>query len=227
MKSIELVKHSYEEAQRRTLYTKDIGAGRQLTITVWPLSPLGQQGDYSDHIELAYDSVLWTETSLYSESLTSRIVKDYLREGAFEGLNHLAKAAVKYDMLKYFPHVKADGHTAYICPVKSQGRIGFHAGYVIGWDAEDTHDVAEYLAGGRVELACCLVDTSEGKVIDTVPLGELSYSDVAGETDNYRLIIEGENLMQALEDLEGIEPPTPANQKYPGAESLATFTKLA
>ena len=79
---------------------------------------------------------------------------------------------------------------------------------------------------GRVEILCGLIDTKEQQAIDSVWLGELSYSDVTCDTDQYRRIIEGENIMLALETLEEIEPPACEDPEYPGAESLATFTKM-
>ena len=77
-----------------------------------------------------------------------------------------------------------------------------------------------------MEILCGLIDTKEQQAIDSVWLGELSYSDVTCDTDQYRRIIEGENIMLALETLEEIEPPACEDPEYPGAESLATFTKM-
>ena len=225
MKSVELIKKSYKEAESKTLYTKDVGNGMRLDIRVKPLAH-PQLEDYPCHIDLAFDSVVWRETSRRNSSITSQVIKDYLILGTLEDLEHMAMEAIRYDMIQHITGLKTGKRAAYICPVQSSGQYGYKNGYVIGWDAEDVYDVAEYLAGGRVELVCWLVDPTNVKVIDTAWLGELSYADVAGETDTYRRIIEGENLTRALEDLAGIEPPTPANQKYPGAESLATFTKL-
>ena len=57
-------------------------------------------------------------------------------------------------------------------------------------------------------------------------LGHLSYSDVTGDTDAYRRVVEGENLVLAMEEHLGVEFPEPEDSEYPGTEILATFTKL-
>ena len=57
-------------------------------------------------------------------------------------------------------------------------------------------------------------------------VGDLSYSDVVGETDKYRRIIEGEDLLREVKAIPGIESSQPQDHELPGAELLETFTKL-
>lgn len=226
MKALKFVPPAYEiPKERKTLYTKTVGDGERLDVIAWPLNP-SDGTTFPDDIEMAFESVIWNETDLDEEGITDQVMRDWMKNQTFGDLEHPAMAAIRYDFLQNFSGIRGDERTAYICPIISHGGVGYGRGYVVAWEESDALEVAEYLAGGRVEILCGLIDTKEQQAIDSVWLGELSYSDVTCDTDQYRRIIEGENIMLALETLEGIEPPACEDPEYPGAESLATFTKM-
>lgn len=226
MKALKFVAPTYEILQeRKTLYTKTVGDGERLDVVAWPMNP-SDGTTFPDDIEMAFESVIWNETDLDEEGITDQVMRDWMKNQTFGDLEHPAMEAIRYDFLQNFSGIRGDERTAYICPIISHGGVGYGRGYVVAWEESDALEVAEYLAGGRVEILCGLIDTKEQQAIDSVWLGEHSYSDVTCDTDQYRRIIEGENIMLALETLEGIEPPACEEPEYPGAESLATFTKM-
>lgn len=226
MKALKFVPPAYEILEeRKTLYTKTVGDGERLDVVAWPLNPFDGT-TFPDDIDMAFESVIWNENDLDGEGITDQVMRDWMKSQTFGGLEHPAMEAIRYDFLQNFSGIRGDERTAYICPIISHGGVGYGRGYVVAWEESDALEVAEYLACGRVEILCGLIDTKEQQAIDSVWLGELSYSDVTCDTDQYRRIIEGENIMLALETLEGIEPPACEDLEYPGAESLATFTKM-
>lgn len=226
MKALKFAPPAYDiPKERKTLHTKTVGDGERLDVVAWPLTP-SDGTTFPDDIEMAFESVIWNETDLDEEGITDQVMRDWMKNQTFGDLEHPAMEAIRYDFLQNFSGIRGDERTAYICPIISHGGVGYGRGYVVAWEESDALKVAEYLAGGRVEILCGLVDTKEQQAIDSVWLGELSYSDVTCDTDQYRRIIEGENTMLALETLEGIEPPACEDPEYPGAESLATFTKM-
>lgn len=226
MKALKFGPPAYEILEeRKTLYTKTVGDGKRLDVVAWPLNP-SDGTTFPDDIGMAFESVIWNETDLDEEGITEQVMRDWMKNQTFGDLEHPAMEAIRYDFLQNFSGIRGDERTAYICPIISHGGVGYERGYVVALEESDALEVAEYLAGGRVEILCGLIDTKEQQAIDSVWLGELSYSDVTCDTDQYRRILEGENTMLALETLEGIEPPACEDPEYPGAESLATFTKM-
>lgn len=226
MKALKFVPPAYEiPKERKTLYTKTVGDGKRIDIVAWPLNP-SDGTTFPDDIEMAFESVIWNETDLDEEGITDQVMRYWMKSQTFGDLEHPAMEAIRYDFLQNLSGIRGDERTAYICPIISHGGVGYGRGYVVAWEESDALEVAEYLGGGRVEILCGLIDTKEQQAIDSVWLGELSYSDVTCDTDQYRRIIEGENTMLALETLEGIEPPACEDPEYPGAESLATFIKM-
>nr|DAS72430.1 MAG TPA: hypothetical protein [Caudoviricetes sp.] len=226
MKALKFVAPTYEILEeRKTLCIKNVIEGTRLEIRAFPLNP--SDGYVPDSLQEAYESVILVETDLKETDQCARVIWEIVNGGM--NLEIIRAAGLKAAMdgiLSRMPDLEDDERTAYICPIISHGGVGYERGYVVAWEESDALDVAEYLAGGRVEILCGLVDTKEQQAIDSVWLGELSYSDVTCDTDQYRRIIEGENTMLALETLEGIEPPACEDPEYPGAESLATFTKM-
>lgn len=227
MKALKFVPSAYEILEeRKTLYTKTVGDGKRIDIVAWPLNP-SDGTTFPDDIEMAFESVIWNETDLEETDLCAPVIWETMNGGMnLEIIRVVALKAATDGILSRMPELEDDERTAYICPIISHGGVGYERGYVVAWEESDALEVAEYLAGGRVEILCGLIDTKEQQAIDSVWLGELSYSDVTCDTDQYRRIIEGENIMLALETLEGIEPPACEDPEYPGAESLATFTKM-
>lgn len=226
MKALKFVPPAYEIPENnKPLYIKNVIEGTRLEIRAFPLNPSG--GYVPDSLPEAYESVILVETDLKETDLCAPVIWETLNGGInLEIIRAVALKAATDGILSRMPELEDDERTAYICPIISHGGCGYERGYVVAWEKSDALDVAEYLAGGRVEILCGLIDTKEQQAIDSVWIGELSYSDVTCDTDQYRRIIEGENIMLALETLEGIEPPACEDPEYPGAESLATFTKM-
>lgn len=226
MKDVKFVAPTYEILEeRKTLYTKTVGDGERLDIVAWPLDT-SDGTTFPDDIEMAFESVIWTETDLDEEGITEQVMRDWMKNQTFGDLEHPAMEAIRYDFLQNFSGIRGDERTAYICPIISHGGVGYERGYVVAWEESDALDVAEYLAGGRVEILCGLVGAGELHPLESAWLGELSYSDITGDTDNYRRVVEGEYLATAVEDFTGWEAPEPQDPEYPGAETLETFTKL-
>ena len=115
--------------------------------------------------------------------------------------------------------------TAYICPIISDSGEGYQRGFVVATNAGDALTVAEYMSGGRVEIRLDLRDF-DGELLDGDLLGDLGYADVTGDTDAYRRVIEGERFAEVAADHLDGDDPEPQYDEYPGAEILATFTKM-
>ena len=226
MKALKFVPPAYEILEeRKTLYTKTVGDGERLDIVAWPLNP-HEGTTLQNDIDMAFESVIWNENDLDGEGITDQVMRDWMKSQTFGGLEHPAMEAIRYDFLQNFSGIRGDERTAYICPIISHGGVGYERGYVVAWEESDALDVAEYLAGGRVEILCGLVATGEVHPLESAWLGELSYSDITGDTDSYRRVVEGEYLATAVEDFTGWEAPEPQDPEFPGAETLETFTKL-
>lgn len=226
MKALKFVAPTYEIPQeRKTLYTKTVGDGKRLEIQVWPFNP-SDGTTVPDDIEMAFESVIRADTRLHEETITAQVIRDWMKNQTLGDLEKAALEAIRYDLIQNFPEVQDDERTAYICPIISHGGVGYERGYVAAWEESDALEVAEYLAGGRVEILIWLVETREQQSLESALLGELSYSDITCDTDSYRRVVEGENLMLALEELADIEPPACEDPGYPGAETLELFTKL-
>lgn len=226
MKALKFVAPTYEILQeRKTLYTKTIGDGERIDVVAWPLNP-HKGTTLTDDIDTAFESVIWNETDLDEEGITDQVMRDWRKNQTFGDLEQAAMEAIRYDFLQNFSGIRGDERTAYICPIISHGGVGYERGYVVAWEEYDALDVAEYLAGGRVEILCGLIGAGELHPLESAGLGELSYSGITGDTDSYRRVVEGEYLATAVEDFTGQETPEPQDPEFPGAELLETFTKL-
>ena len=226
MKALKFVAPTYEILQeRKTLYTKTIGDGERIDVVAWPLNP-HKGTTLTDDIDTAFESVIWNETDLDEEGITDQVMRDWMKNQTFGDLEQAAMEAIRYDFLQNFSGIRGDERTAYICPIISHGGVGYERGYVVAWEESDALDVAEYLAGGRVEILCGLVATGEMHPLESAWLGELSYSDITGDTDNYQRVVAGEYLVTAVEDFTGQRAPEPEDPEFPGFETLRTFTKL-
>ena len=227
MKYLKFVPPAYEILEeRKTLYTKTVGDGERLDIVAWPLNPHGGTTLQND-IDTAFKSVILVETDLKETDLCAPVIWETLNGGMnLEIIRAVALKAATDGILRRMPELEDDERTAYICPIISHGGVGYERGYVVAWEESDALDVAEYLAGGRVEILFGTVETVEQQPLESAWLGELSYSDITGDTDSYRRVVEGEYLATAVEELTGWEAPEPQDPEYPGAETLETFTKL-
>lgn len=227
MKALKFVPPAYEILEeRKTLYTKTVVDGERLDIVAWPLNP-HEGTTLQNDIDMAYESVILVETDLKENDLCARVIWEIVNGGM--NLEIIRAAGLKAAMdgiLSRMPELEDDERTAYICPIISHVGVGYERGYVVAWEESDALDVAEYLAGGRVEILCGLVGTGEMHPLESAWLGELSYSDITGDTDSYRRVVEGEYLATAVEEFTGWEAPEPEDPEFPGAGTLATFTKL-
>lgn len=227
MKDLKVVPPAYEILEeRKTLYTKIVGDGERLDIVAWPLNP-HEGTTLQNDIDMAYESVILVETDLKETDLCAPVIWETLNGGMnLEIIRAVALKAATDGILSRMPELEDDERTAYICPIISHGGVGYERGYVVAWEESDALDVAEYLAGGRVEILCGLVKTGALHPLESDWLGELSYSGITGDTDSYRRVVEGEYLATAVEDFTGWGAPEPQDPEYPGAETLETFTKL-
>lgn len=227
MKALKFVPPAYEILEeRKRLYTKTVGDGQRLDLVAWPLNP-HEGTTLQNDIDMAYESVILVETDLKETAQCARVIWEIVNGGM--NLEIIRAAGLKAAMdgiLSLMPELEDDERTAYICPIISHGGVGYERGYVVAWEESDALDVAEYLAGGRVEILCGLISTGEVHPLESAWLGELSYSGITGDTDNYRRVVEGDYLVTAVEDFTGWEAPEPKDPEFPGAETLETFTKL-
>ena len=190
MKALKFVPPAYEILEeRKTLYTKTVGDGKRIDIVAWPLNP-HEGTTLQNDIDMAYESVILVETDIKETDQCARVIWEIVNGGM--NLEIIRAAGLKAAMdgiLSRMPELEDDERTAYICPIISHGGVGYERGYVVTWEESDALDVAEYLAGGRVELLCGLVETREQQPLESTWLGELSYSDITGDTDTYRRIL--------------------------------------
>ena len=227
MKALKFVAPTYEILEeRKTLYTKTVGDGERLDIVAWPLNP-HEGTTLQNDIDMAYESVILVETDLKETDQCARVIWEIVNGGMnLEIIREAGLKAATDGILSRMPELEDDERTAYICPIISHGGVGYERGYVVAWEESDALDVAEYLAGGRVEILIGMVETVEQQPLESAWLGELSYSDITGDTDNYRRVVEGEYLATEVEDLTGWKAPEPEDPEFPGFETLRTFTKL-
>jgi len=225
MKNLKFVPKAYKKAVRRELYTKRISENRRLNIIARPIKPL--TGYTPLEVAQAFKSVIMWGPYFKGNTLFTPAELKALCEGTGSDSERAALLdAVKSKILSKFPELKDDPRTASICPIITGVEEEHLTGHVLAWDAADAHTVAEYLAGGCVSIYLEDLYESSWEVLGSDWLGHLSYSDVTGDTDAYRRVVEGENLVLAMEEHLGVEFPEPEDSEYPGTEILATFTKL-
>lgn len=223
--NVEYVEPNTNTAMEGVKYTRGLPDGRRLDITTRPINP--GYGDLPPEIEDAFESILFdVPTTLNENPLLSRALYALGKEPDSEEAKRELLGWVARKITTRCPELLEDGCTAYVCPVFSDEGVGFSRGYVVGTDEADTRIVAEFLAGGRVEIYLDLCE-SNGELLGGDLLGDLSYADVVCDTDAYRRVIEGETFAGAVAWHLGIEAPEPQDPEYPGAELLETFTKLA
>ena len=222
--TLKSVNPTYAAAQKTRLYTRDLSNGGRLDIVTQPISP--SVDAIPREVAQAFESVILCVTDLREEDPDSAVsLKRLNRTRDSEGVwREMINAAIPR-IIHLFPKLKHDERTAYICPVIGGARAGFRLGYVVAWDAEDALETAEYMAGGRTSISLDLYSAAGGWLGGRA-VGDLSYSDVVGETDKYRRIIEGEDLLREVKAIPGIESSQPQDHELPGAELLETFTKL-
>lgn len=221
--TLKSVNPTYAAAQKTRLYTRDLGNGGRLDIVTQPISP--SVDAIPREVAQAFESVILCVTDLREEDpgagLSKRLNRSLDSEGVWRAIINAAVPRI----IHLFPKLKHDERTAYICPVIGGARAGFRLGYVVAWDAEDALETAEYMAGGRTSI-CLNLYSAAGGWLGGRAVGDLSYSDVVGETGKYRRIIEGEDLLREMKAIPGVETPQPQDHELPGAKLLETFTKL-
>ena len=223
--NIKYVEPNTDTAMEGVKYTRGLPGGRRLDITTRPINP--GYGDLPPEVEDAFESILFdVPTTLNENTPLSRALYALDKEPDSEEAKLKLLGWVGHKITTRCPELLEDGRTAYVCPVFSDEGVGFSRGYVVGTDEADTRIVAEFLAGGRVEIYLDLCE-SNGELLGGELLGDLSYADVVCDTDAYRRVIGGETFALAMETYLGIEDLEPQDPEYPGAELLETFTKLA
>ena len=219
------VEPNTDTAVKGVKFTRELPDGRRLDITTQPINP--GYGDLPPEVKDAFESILFdVPTTLNENPPLSRALYALAKEPDSEEAKLKLLGWVGRKITTRCPELLEDGRTAYVCPVFSDEGVGFSRGYVVGTDEADTRIVAEFLAGGRVEIYLVLCE-SNGELLGGELLGDLSYADVVCDTDAYRRVIGGETFALAMETYLGIEDLEPQDPEYPGAELLETFTKLA
>lgn len=221
---IAYVEPNTDTAVKGVKFTRGLPDGRRLDITTQPINP--GYGDLPPEIEDAFESILFdVPTTLNENPPLSHALYALGKEPDSAEAKRKLLGWVGRKITTRCPGLVNEGCTAYVCPVFSDEGVGFSRGYVVGTDEADTRIVAEFLAGGRVEIYLDLCE-SNGELLGGELLGDLSYADVVCDTDAYRRVIEGETFAGAVAWHLGIEAPEPQDPEYPGAELLETFTKL-
>lgn len=221
--TLKSVNRTYAAAKKTRLYTRDLGNGGRLDIVTQPISP--SVDAIPREVAQAFESVILCVTDLREEDPGAGLSKRLKRTRDSEGVWRAIINAAVPRIIHLFPKLKDTERTAYVCPVIGGARAGFRLGYVVAWDAEDARDVAEYMAGGRTNI-CINLYSAAGGWLGGRTVGDLSYSDVVGETGKYRRIIEGEDLLREIKAIPGVETPEPEDLVYPAAKLIETFTKL-
>lgn len=222
--TLKSVNPTYAAAQKTRLYTRDLSNGGRLDIVTQPISP--SVDAIPREVTQAFESVILCVTDLREEDPDSagslrRLNCTRDSEGVWREIINAAIPRI----IRLFPKLKHDERTAYICPVIGGARAWFRLGYVVAWDAENALDVAEYMAGGRTNI-CLDLYSAAGGWLGGRAVGDLSYSDVVGETDKYRRIIEGEDLLREVKAIPEAETPETEDLERPAAKLIETFTKL-
>ena len=221
---LNFVEPAYDEAKKHLLYMKILEDNRRLDIIAQPINPCID--DASAEVMQAFGSVILKVTDLREGVLYAPEVWSDLYEGEYSEsvqAEVLGNAATQINDQR--PELEDDERTVYVCPIVASSGVGYRHGYIAAWKKEDALTVAEFMAGGRADIYLELLDYN-GEFLVGELLGDLSYSDVLCDMDDYRRIVEGETFAQAVKKHLGIEAPEPANPEHPGAELLETFRKL-
>ena len=222
--TLKSVNPTYVAAKKTRLYAKDLDNGGRLDIVTQPISP--SVDAIPREVAQAFESVILCVTDLREEDpARADLLKRLNRALDSEGVWREIINATTPRIIHLFPKLKDDERTAYICPIIGGARVWFRLGYVVAWDAKDALDVAEYMAGGRTNI-CIDLYSAAGGWLGGRTVGDLSYSDVVGDTDKYRRIIEGENLLREVKAIPGAETPETEDSEFPAAKLIETFTKM-
>lgn len=214
--TIEHVEHVYETAKERLLFTLNIDFDRSLDITTRPIDP--SRGTIPGEVAQALVSVILNVPDISDETLDWAL-------GDYKEVSEKVRNSLPPRGINTLLELQINKSTAYICPIISDSGEGYQRGFVVATNAGDALTVAEYMSGGRVEIRLDLRDF-DGELLDGDLLGDLGYADVTGDTDAYRRVIEGERFAEVAADHLDGDVPEPQYDEYPGAEILATFTKM-
>lgn len=222
---IAYVEPNTDTAVKGVKFTRELPDGRRLDITTQPINP--GYGDLPPEVKDAFESILFdVPTTLDENPPLSRALYALDKEPDSEEAKRKLLCWIARKIIARCPELLEDGCTAYVCPVFSDEGVGFSRGYVVGTDEADTRIVAEFLAGGRVEIYLDLCE-SNGELLGGELLGDLSYTDVVCDTDAYRRIVAGEEFRCSMETHLGIEESESEDSEFTGEELLETFTKVA
>ena len=216
------IEPAYTVAQRRTILTKAVDETQRLDIIAYPIDPKFRKPIEIDRIT----------TTLVT------VKPDGLEEwgSAVQMVRNLAGATklppevwalyseeILHKLGNEFPDILEIAGQLFFCPIISDEGVGYREGFVIGWDEEDTLNIAAYMAGGYVEVFMELSDY--GEYINGGFLGNVSYVSIDRGTEDYWNVVAGDNFLNAMETLAEFEVLEP-DPKFPGAELPKTFTKL-
>lgn len=208
------------------MYSKTQETGSRLDVVVIPINPYVGV-DSSSEVNDAFGSVILNVVDLTDEALRTPAVWSALYKGEdTEDDRAAVLGAAKKRVAREFPELRNDERTAYVCPIVAGYGAGYRHGYVVAWEESDALTVAEFMAGGRVEIYLDQLNLM-GQRVGGELLGNISYSDLVCDTDTYHRIIKGEQFAKSVAWHLGIEAPEPNDLEYPGAELLETFKKLS
>jgi hypothetical protein len=216
------VEPTYTVAQRRTILTKALDETRRLDVITRPIDPKFSKTLEIDRINTVLVTVKPAELEEWGSA--GQMVRNL---AGYTKLPLEVWAVYSEEILhklgNEFPDILDVAGQPFFCPIISEEGVGYREGFVIGWDEEDTLNVAAYMAGGYVEVFMELLDY--GAYVNGGFLGNVSYANIDHGTEDYWNVVAGYNFLDAIETLAEVEILEP-DPKFPGAELLRTFTKL-
>ena len=216
------VEPTYTVARRRTILTKALNTTRRLDVITHPINPKISKPLEIDRITTTLVTVNPAELEEWGSA--GQMVRNLV--GATKlppEVWDVYSEEILHKLGTKFPDILEVAGQLFFCPIVSDEGVGYRDGFVIGWDEEDTLNVAAYMAGGYVEVFMELLDY--GAYVNGGFLGNVSYASIDRGTEDYWNVVAGNNFLNAMETLAEFEVLEP-DPKFPGADLLKTFTKL-
>lgn len=145
--TLRYVDPTYTAAKKYFLNTSTSDAGGYLDNIAQPFN-FAVEGMPPEVVE-AFGSVILGTTDLKDEDWAAASLSEHPHHllGP-EDMKSVVMKAIAPMIRHHFPQLKGAEHTAYICPVISEGRVGYWRGYVVAWNKADALTIAEYIARG-------------------------------------------------------------------------------
>lgn len=221
--TVKYVAPTYSTAKEYVLFAKAYGSGQYLDITVQPIRP--GVGSLPCEVEKALESVILKVRDPREDVEIIELLESLNSLDDSERAQAAFLEAVAKRIISRSPELEGDERTVYVCPIIADGGVGHKRGFVVAWNKEDAFTVAEYMAGGRADLYLDHIERDD-ELLCTARLGDLSYSDITGQTDTYQRILEGKAFAGAMAWHLGIKDHEPEDPERPGAEFFKYFRNL-